>query len=146
MTTRTNDESVSDRLQALTLAFLWLCLVVGMVLHFNYDISGLRYGISVELPDATGVAPWSNFVIKALFYVLPFLIGVACTAFSAPAFRAFHFVMSVLFVLANGSHVVVTVMRSTEVLGYAQVLLLVAVLIVNLHLARLAYRWWRPAT
>jgi hypothetical protein len=134
-----------ERADALTIAVLWLALVVGMVLHFNYDMSGLRYGVSVELPGADGTVPWSNFVIKALFYVVPFLLAVVASSFPGPAYRPVNFVLSLLFLLANASHVVVTARRATDVITLAQVLLLVAVLIANGQLSRVSYRWWRGA-
>lgn len=135
---------MEERPPALTIAVLWLALVVGMILHFNFDMSGLRYGVSVELPDATGLVPWSNFAIKVLFYVVPFLLAVLATTSPGPGYRAFHFIVTVIFGLANASHVVVTSLRASEVLGYAQVILLVAVLMANLQLSRVAHRWWRP--
>lgn len=140
----TNVEHMKDeRFDALAIAILWLALVVGMILHFTYDLSGLRYGVNIQLPNATGVVPWSNFVIKALFYVLPFLLAVSATTFGGAAFRVVNFGFSVLFVLANGFHLVGTAMRADDVTGYAQILLLCAVLIANAQLGRVSYRWWR---
>ena len=88
--------------------------------------------------------PWSNFVIKALFYVVPFLLAVAATGTPTPAYRPVNFVLSILFLLANASHVIITAMRATDVITYAQVLLLIAVLAANLQLCRVSRRWWRP--
>lgn len=122
---------------------LWLALVVGMVLHFNYDMTGLRYGVDIALPGADGTVPWSNFVIKALFYDLPFLVAVACVGAPGRGFRGVNLALAFLFLLANVAHVVITAMRATDVLGYAQILLLVCVALANAQLCRLSRRWWR---
>lgn len=134
-----------DRTDALAIAVLWLALVVGMVLHFTYELSSLRYGVNIALPNADGKVPWSNFVIKALFYVVPFLLSVAATSFSGRAYRASNFSLSLLFLLANGFHLIATSMRAKDVTGYAQVLLLAAVLIANVQLSRISHRFWKLA-
>jgi hypothetical protein len=133
-----------DRSTALAIAVLWLTLVVGMVLHFNYDVSALRYGVSIELPNANGAVPWSNFVIKGLFYVVPLLLAVIATSLPGRGYRPVHFVLTVLFLLANVSHLWTTARGADDVIEYAQVLLLLAVLLANAQLCRLSYRWWRP--
>lgn len=133
-----------ERLDALAVAVLWLALVVGMVLHFTYDVSGLRYGVKIALPNADGIVPWSNFVIKALFYVVPFLLSVAAVSLTGGIYRACNFWLTMLFLVANAWHVIATAMRAQEVIGYAQVLLLIAVLIANVQLSRISYRYWRP--
>lgn len=139
-------DMTDERFDALSIALLWLALVVGMVLHFTYDLSGLRYGVNIELPNATGTVPWSNFVIKALFYVLPFLLAVGATTFAGATYRLVNLVLSALFSLANAFHLFGTAMRAHDVTDYAQILLLLAVLVANAQLARLSYRWWRART
>lgn len=120
---------------------LWLVLVVGMVLHFNYGVSGLRYGVALEQRGATGVVPWSNFTIKAVFYVVPLMIAVACTGGVSRWARAVIFGLSILFGLANAAHLVTTALAAHDVLGYAQTLLLTGVLVANAQLTRLCNRW-----
>lgn len=134
-----------ERADGLAIALLWMGLVVGMVLHFNYDVSGLRYGVDIRLPDTTGVVPWSNFVVKALFYVVPFILAVVAAGGAGRGHRAVNLGFSGLFVLAHASHFVTTAMGATEVIGYAQALLLAAVLLANVQLIRLSLRWWRAA-
>ncbi|MEM7151369.1 MAG: hypothetical protein AAF799_00935 [Myxococcota bacterium] len=124
-------------------ALLWLVLVVGMVLHFNYGVSGLRYGVPLEQPGATGQVPWSNFVIKTVFYVVPLLMAVACTSDLDRKGRMAIFGMSLLFAVANAMHLVTTAMAADDVLGYAQIVLLGAVLLANGQLIRRSRRWWR---
>lgn len=120
---------------------LWIVLVVGMVLHFNYGVSGLRYGVSIEQPGATGVVPWSNFGIKAVFYVLPLLLAVSCTMPSESRMRTAHFALSILFGIANAMHLATTTMMADDTLAYAQVVLLAAVLVANVQLIRVVFRW-----
>ncbi|MBV1860192.1 MAG: hypothetical protein KUG77_17395 [Nannocystaceae bacterium] len=130
----------------LNVAIVWLVLVLGMMLHFNYEVSGLRYAVSMEQPGASGVVPWSNFWIKSIFYVLPMLMAVSCTLEPGRLGRTGHLAMSVLFALANGMHFTTTLLAASNVLAYAQVVLLAAVLIANIQLIRLIFRWrYAPA-
>ena len=124
---------------------LWLVLVVGMVLHFNYGVSGIRYGIPFEQPDADGVVPWANFGIKTIFYVLPLMLAVGTTGSPGKTYRTINFGPTFLFALANAMHLVTTTIAAGDVLGYAQVVLLSGVMLANIQLIRLSSRW-RVAT
>lgn len=120
---------------------LWLALVVGMVLHFNYGVSGIRYGISFEQEGATGVVPWSNFMSKAVFYVVPLLLAAGAVGGPGRAYRNVNVGLACLFTLANGMHLVTTASAADDVLSYAQVVLLAGVLVVSLQLIRISLRW-----
>ncbi|MEM6294480.1 MAG: hypothetical protein AAGA54_24620 [Myxococcota bacterium] len=120
---------------------LWLVLVVGMVLHFNYGVSGLRYGVSMEIDGADGTVPWSNFGIKTVFYVVPLLLAVGSTGGPGRGYRLANFGLTLLFALANVMHLVTTAVTATDVLGYAQTVLLTGVLLANVQLIRLSHRW-----
>lgn len=74
---------------------------------------------------------------------MPFLLAVAATSFSGPIYRACNVGLTLLFLLANAFHLVATAMRAKDVTGYAQVLLLAAVLIANVQLTRISYRFWK---
>lgn len=125
----------------LDVGLLWLVLVVGMILHFNYGVSGLRYGIPVERPDAAGFVPWSNFSIKAVLYVLPLLLAVSCTRHIGSLGRTAHLGLAALFGLANAMHLVTTTASADDTLSYAQVVLLAAVMFSNVQLIRVVYSW-----
>jgi hypothetical protein len=132
-----------QRMDRLAIAVLWLALVVGMIFHVTDDLSGLRYGVQIALPNADGRVPWSNFVIKALFYVVPFVLAVAATSLSGKVYRTGNFWLTLLFLLANAWHLIATAMRAKDVTGYAQILLLIAVLLTNVLLSRISYRFSR---
>lgn len=74
-----------------------------------------------------------------------FLLAVFATHAASSAYRATNFVLSILFLLANASRVIITAMRVSDVLGYAQVLLLVGVLFANARLSIVSSRWSPPA-
>lgn len=133
----------AKRVNGLEVGFLWLCLVMGMVLHFNYEVSGIRYGVDFVRPGADGVVPLSNFAIKAVFYVLPLLLAVGATGSPGRPYRAVNLVLSSLFAFANAMHLIMTARGASDVLDYAQVLLLTAVLLANVQLIRLSSRWRR---
>ncbi len=136
-------DSQQDFVPAAKVSLLWLALVVGMTLHFTYGVSGLRFGIAMEAEGADGTVPWSNFGVKTIFYVIPFLMAVIATSVRARSFRLFNLVSTGLFALANTSHVVGTAMRADDPLDYAQVVLLSALLLANLQLIRVSLAWYR---
>lgn len=136
-----NPEISRSRPSRTDVAIVWLVLVLGMVLHFNYGVSGLRYGVPIEQPGATGAVPWSNFWIKSVFYVVPMLMAVACTLRPGQLGRTVHAGVAVLFSVANAMHLATTLMAADDVLPYAQVVLLSAVVVANVQLIRLTFRW-----
>ncbi len=130
---------------AAPVGLLWLALVLGMILHFNYDVSGLRYGVPFEAADAKGSVPWSNFVVKCVFYVVPFLLAVATTGAPGRAYRIVNLVLAGLFTLANISHLITTARRADDTIDYAQIVLLTAVLIASVQLIRVSRSWLRDS-
>ncbi len=134
------------RYRGLQVAVLWLALVVGMSLHFAYDVSGIRYGLAFEAPGADGTVPWSNFVVKGLFYVLPFLLAVVASAGPGRAWRRVNLGLAALFLLPNAAHVLGTARAAESVLGYAQILLLSALFLANVQLVRASRAWAAAGT
>ena len=127
----------------LEVGLLWLVLVVGMVLHFNYGVSGLRYGVPFESPTADGTVPWANFGIKTIFYVMPLMLAVGTTGSASSTYRHVNRALAVVFAVANTAHLVGTMSSAADPLGYAQVVLLAGVLLANVQLIRLSSRWLR---
>lgn len=83
---------------------LWGLTIIGMILHFNYHIGELFYGIDVVREDATGEEPVSVFIIRTLFYHLPMLWIVFILYACKRWMYAVLFVISILYALAHASH------------------------------------------
>lgn len=114
---------------------LWTLTVIGMILHFNYHIGELFYGIDVVREDATGEEPMSVFVIRTLFYHLPMLwivwILYACKRWMQVAL----FAISILYSLAHASHLFGELKGSLNPsqTGLLSVVFIVSVLLVIEH-------------
>lgn len=83
---------------------LWGLTIIGMILHFNYHIGELFYGIDVVREDATGEEPVSVLVIRTLFYHLPMLWIVFILYACKRWMYVVLFVISILYALAHASH------------------------------------------
>ena len=46
---------------------LWILLLAGMILHFNYHVSKIFYGIDVARPGANGEIPFMAHLLKNRF-------------------------------------------------------------------------------
>ncbi len=110
------------------LVALWGLTVIGMILHFNYHISGIFYGIDIVKPGSNGVEPVSLIVIRTLFYHLPIVWILLILYVEKRWMNITLLVISVLYFLAHASHL------AGEVLGKeknpSQISLLFVVLIV----------------
>lgn len=125
------------------LGFLWLVMVVAMGLHAAYSLSALRYGVDVRVSDATGAVPWSNTVIKTIFYVLPLLVSVGCIVYRGAAWRRFNFGLAVVFMLSNLAHLAQQGSQDLAPLPVAQTILLLAIVVINVPLLTLGWQHLR---
>lgn len=114
---------------------LWALTIIGMILHFNYHIGELFYGIDVVREDATGKEPFSVFIIRTLFYHLPMLwivfIAYACKRWMYIAL----FIISILYALAHASHLFgeLTGGRNLSQTSLLTVVFIVSALLVGEH-------------
>ena len=52
---------------------LWGLLIIAMVLHFNYHVGELFYGIDIKREGADGTIPMRAHIIKNIYYHLPII-------------------------------------------------------------------------
>eukprot|EP01034_Spumella_vulgaris_P016599 gene16599-21191_t len=62
--------------QPTKISLLWMMLVICMILHFDYHVSGIFYGIDVKKTDATGQYPPTLILIRGLFQILPLIFAL----------------------------------------------------------------------
>ncbi len=125
------------------LAMLWILTIIGMVLHFNYQVSGIFYGIELLRPGASGKEPASVFVIRTLFYHLP-MIWVVCILYVRAKWAFIVlFILSILYSLAHLGHFIGEVSESEK--NYSQLSLLFVVLFISLLLTIEHYKMIRKA-
>ena len=119
------------------LSLLWLVMVVGMMLHFDYHVSGIFYGIELKRPNATGEFPPTIWLIRFVFQLAPMMAVTFLLFFEAQWFRVAHFGVSILYTLAHASHLI----REFEKPDMSQLNLLSLVLVVSLLLNIVSLRW-----
>ncbi len=118
-------------------SLLWLLMVVGMMLHFDYHVSGIFYGIDLKRPNATGEFPPTIWLIRFVFQLAPMMAVTFLLFFEAQWFRVAHFGISILYTLAHASHLI----REFEKPDMSQLNLLSLVLVVSVLLNIVSLRW-----
>ncbi len=126
-----------------TLITLWIIIIIGMILHFNYHIGELFYGIDIVIPETTGEVPISTFVIRTLFYHLPILFLLVIIYSKKKWINFIMLLVSCLYFLAHFSHVIGELMEPEK--DISQISLLTIVLIVAGILNFEHYRFWKTS-
>ncbi len=118
---------------------LWILFVVCMILHFNYHVGELFYGVDIKRPNANGVVPTSAAIIRFVFEILPMMLVTFILFIEKPIIRQINFYLSILFSLANLAHLVEEFMSPK--LDLSQLNLLSFVFISSLLLNLASWRW-----
>jgi len=86
------------------LTTLWMLTIIGMILHFNYHVGELFYGIDIVKPEANGLVPISTFIIRTLFYHFP-IVWIVILMFNTKRWvNLILFCISLLYLLAHLMH------------------------------------------
>lgn len=119
------------------LSLLWLLMVVGIMLHFDYHVSGIFYGIDLKRPNATGEFPPTIWLIRFVFQLAPMITVTFLLFFEQQWLRVAHFGVSLLYTLIHTLHLI----RELQKPDMSQLNLLSLVLVVSLLLNVVALRW-----
>jgi hypothetical protein len=112
---------------------LWLLTIIGMILHFNYHIGGIFYGVDVVKPGYDGQEPLGVLIIRNTFYHLPILWILVILYAQKEWVKKGLFVLSVLYLLAHTAHFTGEVLNPEK--NPSQISLLFVVLVVAATLA-----------
>lgn len=123
------------------LVILWLLLIIGMILHFNYHIGEIFYGIDIVKPGANGKVPNSVFIIRTLFYHLPVIWLLLLIYVNTKWMKFTLFSISALYVLSHLGHLAGE-LRSEEK-DPSQISLLSLVFIISCLLAVEHFKYWK---
>ncbi|MDR6562000.1 MULTISPECIES: hypothetical protein [unclassified Arcicella] len=118
---------------------LWILFVVCMILHFNYHVGELFYGIEIKRANATGVVPPSAAIIRFIFEILPMSLITFILFIEKPIIRKINFGIAAIFALANLAHLIEEFMSPK--LDLSQLNLLSFVFISSLLLTLASWRW-----
>ena len=125
----------------LSLIILWILLIISMILHFNYHVGEIFYGIDIEKPDANGEVPIGTFIIRSIFYHLPMVWILVIIYTKKSIINLLLFIISIIYLLAHISHLIGESMQSE--INLSQFSLLSLVLVVSTILCFEHYSYWR---
>lgn len=120
---------------------LWILLLAGMILHFNYHVSKLFYGINVVRPGADGTIPFMAQLLKNAFYHLPMIFIVLMLYFKQKWFRLLLLLASLPYTVSHVFHVIGEFKKTH--LDAAQIPLLSLMLIFSLLLNKTLWDYFR---
>lgn len=126
---------------AFRLIVLWILVIIGMILHFNYHVSEIFYGINVVRPEAKGVVPASAHVIKNIFYHVPLLIITSILYFTGKWHKLALFIIGLAFTASHAMHLAGEFKHTTYDLS--QIPLLVIVLFVSLLINKASWDYYK---
>jgi len=126
---------------AFKLIMLWILIIIGMILHFNYHVSEIFYGVNVAKPGTNGVVPAGAHMIKNIFYHIPLLLVISLLYFTNKWYKLFLFVTSLLFTAAHVQHLAGEFKHDTYDLS--QIPLLVIVLLVSLLINKASWDYYK---
>ncbi len=107
---------------------LWTLTIIGMVLHFNYHIGGIFYGIDVVKPGYNGQEPIGVFIIRNAFYHLPMIWILVILYAKKRNTKIGLFIVSLLYCFAHAAHFIGEVLNEEK--NASQISLLFVVLII----------------
>lgn len=123
------------------LIILWLLTLIGMVLHFNYHIGEIFYGIDVVRPDADGKVPLGVFIIRTLFYHLPMVWIILLLYGKKSWIRLGLWIVAIGYSIAHLGHVIGELLNPER--NPSQISLLILVFLVSAILAFEHYAYWQ---
>mgnify|MGYP001460757131 FL=1 len=117
----------------------WLLLVIIMMLHFNYHVGEIFYGIDVARENADGIVPVGTHVIRNIFYHLPFVWIIVLLSYQSNLVRVGLFIISVVYWMSHLVHL----FKDLANPGFSQTPLLLLALFISSLLTLEHYKYWK---
>ena len=117
----------------------WLLLVIIMMLHFNYHVGEIFYGIDVVRENADGIVPVGTHVIRNIFYHLPVVWIIVLLSYQSNLVRVGLFIISVVYWMSHLMHLVKDLANP----GFSQTPLLLLALFISTLLTLEHYKYWK---
>ena len=117
----------------------WLLLVIIMMLHFNYHVGEIFYGIDVARENADGIVPVGTHVIRNIFYHLPVVWIIVLLSYQSNLVRVGLFIISVVYWMSHLMHLVKDLANP----GFSQTPLLLLALFISTLLTLEHYKYWK---
>ena len=117
----------------------WLLLVIIMMLHFNYHVGEIFYGIDVARENADGTVPVGTHVIRNIFYHLPVVWIIVLLSYQSNLVRVGLFIISAVYWMSHLMHLVKDLTNP----GFSQTPLLLLALFISTLLTLEHYKYWK---
>jgi len=110
-----------------------------MMLHFNYHIGELFYGIEITIKSADGTVPLGTHIIRNIFYHLPIVWIIILILTDAKVIRAGLFIISLVYLISHGLHLAKDLINP----HLSQTPLLCLSLIISVLVSIEHYKYWK---
>lgn len=117
--------------------FFWVLTTIAMILHFDFHIGDLFYGIDIVRPGANGQKPAALVVIRLVFEIFPMIWTIALLYFSSKIWRTVNLILAVPFLLSHLAHVFEEIKEGDP----SQLLLLTFVALMSILLTLESWKW-----
>lgn len=119
-------------IQQFQVVVLWVIVLIGMILHFNYHVSKIFYGIDVARPGSDRTISPMVHVVRAAFYHLPMIFIALLLFIEAKWFRLAMFVISIPYTISHVGHVLKEFQKPA--FDWSQIVLLSLILVLSIVL------------
>ena len=117
----------------------WLIIVIIMMLHFNYHVGEIFYGIDVAREGANGIVPIGTHIIRNIFYHLPIIWVIILIVSSAKLVKIGLFITSIVYVFSHLMHFIKDLANP----DLSQTPLLFIALFISILLSMEHYKYWK---
>ena len=114
-------------------------LIIIMMLHFNYHVGEIFYGIDVAREDAKGFVPIGTHMIRNIFYHLPIIWVVILLVSNAKLVKLGLFIISIVYLLSHLMHLIKDLAKP----DLSQTPLLFIALFVGTLVSVEHYKYWK---
>jgi hypothetical protein len=118
---------------------LWALLIIAMILHFNYHVGEIFYGIDIKREGADGTIPKGVHIIRNVFYHLPIIWILTLMYFNAKPIRLAFFVVSLVYTLSHCMHLA----RDIGHANFSQTPLLTLAVVISFILNIEQFKYWK---
>ena len=117
----------------------WLMLVIIMMLHFNYHVGEIFYGIDIAREGADGTVPFGTHMIRNIFYHLPLIWIILLMSTAAKLVKSGLFIISIVYLLSHLMHLIKDLTNP----DFSQTPLLLLALVISSLLSLEQYKYWK---
>lgn len=128
-----------NKMRVLNIAFLWVFIAIGFVLHHIYGLATVFFSESVMIEGSTGDIPMWVHKWRVLMEGLALLFGLLTIEISKKWFQWTSFIWAIVIGLFNIYHLITASIY--ELSNISEIFILLLIVVANVFLANRLYRW-----